>query len=78
MACQAQDGPYTEIGAVGHADAGRALAHRVADIIGAWAPQRHVKPTYTVYRTKAQTPAPGPGVFVLERGSVQVVLSWGV
>lgn len=71
-----QDGPSTEIGVVGHAAAGRALARRVADVIDAWAPQRHVKPTYTVYRAEAQTPAPGPQAFVLDRGPVQVVLSW--
>ena len=70
------EGPCTEIGVVGHAPAGQALAHRVSELINAWAPHRHARPTYTVYRAGAHTPAPGPGVFGLDRGPVQLVLTW--
>lgn len=70
------EGPRTEIGVVGHAPAGQALARRVSDLINAWAPHRQARPTYTVYRTGSQTPDLRPGVFVLDRGPVQLVLTW--
>lgn len=73
---EGEQGPRTEIGVVGHAPAGQALARRVCELINAWALHRHARPTYTVYRVGAHTPTPGPGVFVLDRGPVQLVLTW--
>ncbi|GAA1107967.1 methyltransferase, FxLD system [Nocardiopsis metallicus] len=73
---EGEQGPRTEIGVVGHAPAGQALARRVCELINAWEPHRQSRPSYAVYRTGAQTPAPGPGVIVLDRGPVQLVLTW--
>ncbi|PSK96186.1 protein-L-isoaspartate(D-aspartate) O-methyltransferase [Murinocardiopsis flavida] len=68
--------PGREVGVIGHAQAGHALAEEMAALIQQWQRRRDQEITFALYPATAQVPAAAPGRFVLERGAHRLIVSW--